>query len=146
MAYGDTYTSQPGSEGDGADKTVSYEYNPMVAQGNPFLTEYPKEQRLFLEDAERAAAAGVTGVDKIEYAEAMQNYESRPDVELLINRRAREAATTFGAQDFTRQAVQIATPLQSSTVGTTSVVKGDDYSDGVDAGTQDDVVVQPDRT
>lgn len=159
MAYGDTYTSQPGSEGDGADKTVSYTFAPTTAQGQPYLGDYAKEQRLFLEDAERAAAAGVTGVDKIEYAEALRNYESRSDVELFLNRRAREYATDFNAQDFARQAAQEANMLQSSTLGSTTVVKGDDYvdvaggpdPDGAGPATTspdgtDDAVIAPDRT
>jgi len=50
----------------------------------------------------RADAANVRSVEFIDYAEALGNYEAREDVEPLAQRRAREAATTFAAQDFTR--------------------------------------------
>ena len=52
--------------------------------------------------AARAEAAGVSSVEFIDYAEALGNYEARPDVETLAHRRAREAGTTFAATDFTR--------------------------------------------
>ncbi len=155
MAYGDEITTTSGAE----DGEVTYTYAPKTAQQNAFLTDYPNEDRLNREDAERAAAAGVTSVDKIDYAEALRNYESRSDVELFVNRRAREYADTFEAQNFARQAAQEAAPLQSSTLGSTTVVKGDDFTDTMGGGDpdgagpltdspdgQDDVVVQPDRT
>lgn len=139
MAYGDTYPAAGGAP--------EYTYAPKTAQQDPFVADFPNEDRLAREDAERAAAAGVTGVDKIDYAEALRNYESRSDVELFRNRRAREYADAFEAQDFARQAAQEAGPLQSSTLGSTTVVKGDDYTDGPDAGTGDDVTSPaPDRT
>lgn len=50
----------------------------------------------------RADAANVRSVEFIEYAAALSNYEARSDVEPLAERRAREAATTFAAQDFAR--------------------------------------------
>lgn len=50
----------------------------------------------------RAEAAGVREVGFIEYAASIANYEARSDVEPLAERRAREAATTFAAQDFAR--------------------------------------------
>ncbi len=138
MAYGDEYPAANGAP--------AYTYAPQTAQQDPFIADYPNEDRLYREDKTRAEAAGVTGVDKIDYAEALRNYESRSDVELFVNRRAREYADKFEAQDFSRQAAQQAGPFQSSTLGATTVVKGDNYTDGPDAGTQDDVVVQPDRT
>jgi len=140
MAYGDenTYVDENG-------KTVTYVYNPTTAQGNEELALWRGQDALKLEDAERARAAGVTSVEFIDYAEALHNYETRSDAELLVNRRARENAVTFKEQDFARQRVQIANPLQSSTVGTTSVVEGDDYVDSADAGTQDDAPVAPRR-
>lgn len=51
----------------------------------------------------RAAAAGVSSVEFIDYAEALGNYEARDDVESLAQRRAREAGTTFAAADFARE-------------------------------------------
>jgi hypothetical protein len=50
----------------------------------------------------RAAAANVSAVEFIDYAEALSNYEARDDVEPLAQRRAREAGTTFAATDFAR--------------------------------------------
>lgn len=137
MAYGDTSTSSTGSP----DGEKTYVYAPKTAQQNDFVADYPNEERLRLDDARRAAEAGVTGVDKIDYAEALRNYESRSDVELFANRRAREYAVNFEDQDFARAAAQQAAPLQSSTLGSTTVVKGDVYTDGADAGTADDVVL-----
>lgn len=125
MAYGETNTSTSGAD----DGEVTYTYAPKTAQQNAWVADYPDEDRLFREDAERAAAAGVTGVDKIDYAEALRNYESRSDVEPFANRRAREYATAFEDQNFARVAVQTAGPVQSSTVATTTVVAGDDYTD-----------------
>lgn len=104
-----------------------YVYTVNTAQDA--VLAYSEEDRLQREDEARAAAAGVTSVDKIDYAAALRNYESRPDVELFINRRAREYADTFGEQDFTRQAAQTAHYQQSSTLGSTTVVEGDDFTD-----------------
>lgn len=57
-----------------------------------------------LDDAARAAAdaANVSRNSYVNYAAALTNYEARADIESLANRRAREAATTFAAQDFAR--------------------------------------------
>lgn len=132
MAYGDTQTV------DGQ----TYTYAPKTAQQDAWVADYPNEDRLKREDEARAAAAGVTGVDKIDYAEALRNYESRSDIELFANRRAREYGTTFESQDFARSAAQEAGPLQSSTLGSTTVVKGDTAGDGLvvagDAGDGDE--------
>ncbi len=151
MAYGDTYPAAGGAP--------AYTYAPVTAQQNPWVADYPNEDRLRREDEARANAAGVTGVDKIDYAESLRNYESRSDTELFINRRAREYANAFEAQDFARQRAQEAGPLQSSTLGSTTVVFGDNYTDvaggpdpdGTGPATtspdgKDDVVIQPDRT
>jgi hypothetical protein len=57
------------------------------------------------EDAKtRAAAANVAHVSYINYAAAMDNYESRDDVETLANRRAREISTDDTQTNFTRAA------------------------------------------
>ena len=53
---------------------------------------------------DRAAAAGVADVSYINYAAAMDNYESRDDVETLANRRAREISTDDTQTNFTRAA------------------------------------------
>jgi uncharacterized membrane protein len=49
-----------------------------------------------------ATAAGVTHSEYIGYADAMTNYESRDDVEPLVERRAREAGDAFADTDFRR--------------------------------------------
>ena len=53
---------------------------------------------------DRAAAANVADVSYIGYAAAMDNYESRDDVETLARRRAREISVDDPATDFTRAA------------------------------------------
>ena len=116
MAYGDTYTTEDG---------VEYTVAPRPAQANVFVRESDGEDRLKLEDAERAEAAGVTSVEYIDYAEALQNYESRPDAEPLANRRARENAASFAEQDFMRETIDIAGQMQSSTIVGTSVPDGE---------------------
>lgn len=133
-----------------------YTYTVKTAQDA--VADYLLEDRLQTEDAARAAAAGVTSVDKIDYAAALTNYESRPDVELLLNRRSREYADTFAKQNFARQAAQQATAQQSSTLGSTTVVEGDNFTDvaggpdpdGAGPATtspdgKDDVVIAPSR-
>jgi hypothetical protein len=50
----------------------------------------------------RADTANVSGVQFIDYAEAMTNYEARSDVESLAHRRAREAGDAFADTDFAR--------------------------------------------
>jgi hypothetical protein len=52
---------------------------------------------------ERARKAGVTDAAFVDYEEAMRNYESRPDVEPLKERLAREAGTSFEDAAFRRQ-------------------------------------------
>lgn len=50
----------------------------------------------------RADAANVSGVQFIDYAEAIDNYAARDDVEPLSQRRARDAAAQPAKQDFAR--------------------------------------------
>lgn len=50
----------------------------------------------------RADTANVVGAWAIDYAEAIDNYAARDDVEPLSQRRARDAAATPAGQDFTR--------------------------------------------
>lgn len=115
MAYGDTYTTEDGTQ---------YTVQPRPAQANAFVAGYENEDAVKRDDERRAALAGVTDVSYIDYAEALENYESRPDAEPLANRRARENAVAFADQDFARETIDIAGGLQSSTVGTTSVPEG----------------------
>lgn len=51
---------------------------------------------------DRANAANVVGVWAIDYAEAIDNYAARDDVEPLSQRRARDAAASPADQDFAR--------------------------------------------
>lgn len=104
---------------------TGYTYKPRSAQAQ--VAGYAEEDALKREDDARAAAAGVTSADKIDYAAALRNYESRPDAELFANRRAREYAVDFADQDFARVTIDLAGPVQSSTIGTTSVVDGAGY-------------------
>lgn len=103
---------------------TGYVYKPRSAQANAFVVEATKEGALYLEEIARAKAAGVTDANKIDYAAALLNYDSRPDTENFANRRAREFAVNFTDQDFARVAVSIAGPVQNSTIGTTSVNVG----------------------
>ena len=66
------------------------------------LTQGGSEQAVDVDARARADAANVLGVQFIDYAEALTNYEARGDVEPLAQRRAREASTTFAGQDFAR--------------------------------------------
>jgi len=54
------------------------------------------------EDAKRAEEAGVKDSAYVDYEEALKNYESRPDVETLAARRAREAGWKFEDAAFRR--------------------------------------------
>lgn len=56
-------------------------------------------------ERQKAVTAGVTRTEYVDYATALENYESRDDVEPLVERRAREAATAFADQDFRRSGV-----------------------------------------
>lgn len=53
--------------------------------------------------AKRAKDAGVTGPEFVNYAEALENYQARPDVEPLDERRAREGGRDFQAASFRRE-------------------------------------------
>jgi hypothetical protein len=53
--------------------------------------------------AKRAKDAGVTDPAFVNYAEALENYQARPDVEPLDERRAREGGRDFQAASFRRE-------------------------------------------
>jgi hypothetical protein len=55
------------------------------------------------DDRERAREAGVTDVVFVDYAEALENYESREDIETLSERRAREGGADFRTANFRRE-------------------------------------------
>lgn len=54
-------------------------------------------------NAKAAADAGVIDAAFVDYAHALENYESRPDVETLAARRAREVGGSFHDADFRRE-------------------------------------------
>ena len=60
------------------------------------------EQAVDVDAKARADAANVVGAWAIDYAEAINNYGARDDVEPLSQRRARDAAADPADQDFTR--------------------------------------------
>lgn len=53
--------------------------------------------------AKRAKDAGVTDPAFVNYEEALENYQARPDVEPLSERRAREGGRDFNAASFRRE-------------------------------------------
>lgn len=53
--------------------------------------------------AKRAADAGVRAPEFVNYEEALENYQARPDVETLEDRRARESGRDFNAASFRRE-------------------------------------------
>jgi len=81
------------------DKAANAEYKPrtahdVVAEVGPVDVSHAQE---------RARKAGVTDVAFVDYEEALKNYESRPDVEPLKERRAREGGREFSDAAFRRQ-------------------------------------------
>lgn len=56
-----------------------------------------------VEAKERAEKAGVLHAGYVDYEKALENYESRSDVETLEARLARENGGTFGAASFVRE-------------------------------------------
>lgn len=66
------------------------------------LAQGAAEQQVDIDARARADAANVSGVQFIDYAEAIDNYAARSDVEPLSQRRAREAAATPADQNFAR--------------------------------------------
>src|SRR5882757_1851343 len=53
--------------------------------------------------AKLAADAGVTSAEFVNYEGALENYQARPDVEALDERRRREAGRDFQAASFRRE-------------------------------------------
>lgn len=76
--------------------------NSVETAAENVLTQGGEAQAVDVDARARAATANVSGVQFIDYAEAIANYEARGDVEDFAQRRAREAATTFAATDFAR--------------------------------------------
>mgnify|MGYP001583102448 CR=1 FL=1 len=81
-------------------RAAKKEYNPVTAQAavavhGPHGVEEAAD--------ERARDAGVVDAAYVDYEEALQNYQDRPDVEPLSERRAREAGRNFDEAAFRRQ-------------------------------------------
>lgn len=74
------------------------DYNPVTAQV-AIANTYAKQND---DGKELAEEAGVVNPAHVDYVEALENYESRADVETLAARRAREAGTSFSDADFVR--------------------------------------------
>jgi len=108
------------------EKAAKAEYKPrtahdVVAEVGPVDVEDAKK---------RAEEAGVTDAAFIGYEEALHNYESRPDVETLKERRARESGETFDEAGFRRQ---IGGTSSAGVVTTDTAVKRDDKEKAVEA-------------
>lgn len=74
-------------------------YDPKTAE--EVVAEYPQDT-VSTAAAAAADSANVRRPEYIDYDEALTNYESRPDVETLAHRRAREAGDQFSDTDFVR--------------------------------------------
>lgn len=101
----------------------------VIAGANPGQTPAAFEQGL----ATAAHAAGVTRSEYIGYADALDNYESREDVEPLEERRAREAGDAYADADFRRSGTGSRAVLTSPGDGNV----GPDAPDGVATGGDD---------
>lgn len=75
------------------------EYKPVTAQ----VKADTVGARVSDEEKKAAAEAGVVDAAFIDYDKALENYESRSDVETLADRRARENGTAFSEANFRRE-------------------------------------------
>jgi hypothetical protein len=100
------------------DKKKDYDYSGLLA---------PEERgnKVDEEAAERAAEAGKVAPEYVDYEAALENYESRPDVETLEQRRARENGTSFADAAFRREVGQ----AQEGGVVTSDQATGDEKTD-----------------
>jgi hypothetical protein len=80
-----------------ADDKKDYDYSGLLAPAE-------RGNKVEEESAKRAADAGVKGPEFVDYERAMENYQSRPDVETLEQRLARENGTSFADAAFRREA------------------------------------------
>lgn len=74
-----------------------YEYKPVTA------FDVHDENAVDREAAKRADEAGVVDASVVDYVEALENYENRPDIETLAERRARENGVKFDDAQFRRE-------------------------------------------
>lgn len=77
---------------------AEYEYKPKTSQD----VVAPHLDPLADEDAKRAKEAGVKDSAFVDYEAALENYQSRSDVETLAARRAREGGWKFEDAAFRR--------------------------------------------
>lgn len=89
---------------------ADYEYKPVTAQ------DVADAGALDRENAERAEKAKVSDVSRIDYVEALKNYESRSDVETLAQRRARENGTSFETTDKAAKVTEEVAPIKTENV------------------------------
>lgn len=78
---------------------MSKDYKPVTAQDALAPTV---DHSVDKDAAERAERAGVVDAAYVDYEEALDNYQSRPDVESLDHRRAREVGRSFEEAAFRR--------------------------------------------
>lgn len=100
----------------------------LAANGGDSAKENARQAALI----QAADDAGVTRSEYIGYEEAFANYESRPDIEPLVERRAREAGTTAGDADFRRQGEGSAAVFTSPGDGNVGGLGVDTPGDGTD--------------
>ncbi|QDH94046.1 hypothetical protein SEA_EVY_211 [Streptomyces phage Evy] len=81
-------------------KMAEYKYEPKTSQD----VVAPHLDPLADEDAKRAEDAGVKDSAFVDYEAALDNYQSRADVETLAARRAREGGWKFEDAAFRRSA------------------------------------------
>jgi hypothetical protein len=96
------------------DKKKDYDYSALLAPAE-------RGNKVDEERAARAEEAKVSDSAFVDYEAALENYESRPDVETLAQRRAREAGTSFQDAAFRREAGE-----NSPGVTTSEDVKAED--------------------
>lgn len=78
------------------DKKKDYDYSGLLAAEE-------RGNKVDEDRAKRADEAGVTDPAFVDYEQALENYEGRPDVETLEQRRARESGTSFADASFRRE-------------------------------------------
>lgn len=81
-------------------KAAKKDYNPTTAQ-DAVAPHGPHGAEAAA--AKRAEEAGVVDAAYVNYEEALENYQARPDIEPLDERRAREGGRDFQAAAFRRQ-------------------------------------------
>lgn len=94
---------------DDVEGTWSYAHDAAEADQSDYtadavIAEQDNESQLEADRAAQAEAAGVSDARFAGYAESLEAYEARSDVETGARRRAREVAPTFAEADFARTA------------------------------------------